>query len=747
MTVATIQIDIQGMSCASCLGRVETALGAADGVSNAQVNLATETATIQFDPAATTAAAIANISTLAGYPASLQIDPNAQHDRKAAEATDLARRVTIAAILTLPVFFLAMGAHTFHGIAMWVENTLGSQTDKLIQFALTTVIMAWPGLDFYRKGIPALFKGAPDMNALVALGTLAAWGFSTIATFTPQILPEGSRGVYFEAAAVIITLILLGRLLEARAKGQTGDAIRKLINLAPKTARVIRKGKVIDLDITKIVVNDKIEVRPGAQIPVDGTISDGTSHIDESMITGEPIPARKTIGDAVTGATINGTGALIVTATRVGGDTTLAQIIRMVQDAQGARLPIQELVNRVTGWFVPVVLGLAALTVLVWLTFGPDPALGLALVSGVSVLIVACPCAMGLATPTSIMVGTGRAAEMGVLFRKGDALQQLQSANVVAFDKTGTLTMGKPTLTTFSVASDFDAGTVLQLAASIEAQSEHPIGHAVVNAATDKSLSLLTVKDFNTITGYGLQGQVNGQNIFIGAARLMERENVNITEKTTEASTLAQQGQSPFYIAINGKLGALMAVSDPVKPNAAEIITALHEMGLKVAMITGDNAQTAQVVANQLNIDTVIADVLPDGKVDAINQLKTNSQTVAFVGDGINDAPALATADIGIAIGTGTDVAIESADMVLMSGDLAGVLRAFAISHATMRNIKQNLFWAFAYNAALIPVAAGLLYPINGMLLSPMLAAGAMALSSVFVITNALRLRRAGMAA
>lgn len=742
MTVETIQIDIQGMSCASCLGRVETALSGAKGVTEAQVNLATETGTVHFDPDLITASEIANISTLAGYPASLQIDPNAQHDRKAAEATELAQRVKIAAILTVPVFILAMGAHTFHSFAMWIEATLGSQNDKLIQFALTTIIMAWPGYDFYRKGIPALLKGAPDMNALVALGTLAAWGFSTIATFTPSILPVGSRGVYFEAAAVIITLILLGRLLEARAKGQTGDAIRKLINLAPKTARVIRKGKVIDLDITKIVVNDKIEVRPGAQIPVDGTISEGTSHIDESMITGEPIPARKTIGDNVTGATINGTGALIITATRVGGDTTLAQIIRMVQDAQGARLPIQELVNRVTGWFVPVVLGLAALTVLIWLTLGPDPALGLALVSGVSVLIVACPCAMGLATPTSIMVGTGRAAEMGVLFRKGDALQQLQSATVVAFDKTGTLTLGKPTLTTFSPANGFDGTTTLQIAASLEAQSEHPIGTAVVNASSEP---LLPVKDFNTLTGYGLQGTINGDKVLIGNARLMQREDINITEKTTEATTLAQQGQSPFYIAINGQLAALIAVSDPIKPNAAEIIAALHEMGLKVAMITGDNSQTASAVAKTLNIDTVIADVLPDGKVDAITQLKANTQTVAFVGDGINDAPALATADIGIAIGTGTDVAIESADMVLMSGDLSGVLRAFAISHATMRNIKQNLFWAFAYNAALIPVAAGVLYPINGTLLSPMLAAGAMALSSVFVITNALRLRRAGI--
>lgn len=743
----TLRIEIQGMTCASCVGRVEKALGTAEGVSTAQVNLATETATIDFDPTLTSPVEIAKVSTKAGYPASVQIDPAAQQDRKADEAIALSRRVKIAAILTIPVFALAMGAHFIPGVATWIDSTIGAQADKVIQFALTTLIMIWPGADFYRKGVPALLKGAPDMNALVALGTLAAWGFSTIATFTPSILPAGSRGVYFEAAAVIITLILLGRLLEARAKGQTGDAIRKLIGLAPKQANVLRKGKVIALAIEKIVVSDIVEIKPGEQVAVDGTVTEGSSLIDESMLTGEPIPVRKTIGDPVTGGTINGSGTILVEATKVGADTTLAQIIRMVQDAQGARLPIQELVNKVTGWFVPVVLVLATLTVIVWLTFGPDPALGLALVSGVSVLIVACPCAMGLATPTSIMVGTGRAAEMGVLFRKGDALQQLQSATIVAFDKTGTLTKGKPTLMTFSVTDGHDDNDVLQKAASIEALSEHPIGSAIVTAATDKGLEITKPNSFSAIAGYGVQATIDGDTILIGAARLMDRENIDRASLADQADTLAQQGQTPFYMAINGKLAALFAVTDPIKDNAAEIIRGLHAMDLKVAMITGDDAGTAQNVAGILGIDTVIANVLPDGKVAALDGLRKDGDIVAFVGDGINDAPALASADIGIAIGSGTDVAIESADMVLMSGDLSGVMRAFAISHATMRNIRQNLFWAFAYNAALIPVAAGVLYPINGMLLSPMLAAGAMALSSVFVVTNALRLRRAGLVA
>ena len=743
----TLRIEIQGMTCASCVGRVEKALGTAEGVSTAQVNLATETATIDFDPTLTSPIEIAKVSTKAGYPASVQIDPAAQQDRKADEAIALSLRVKIAAILTIPVFALAMGAHFIPGVATWIDSTIGAQADKVIQFALTTLIMIWPGADFYRKGVSALLKGAPDMNALVALGTLAAWGFSTIATFAPSILPAGSRGVYFEAAAVIITLILLGRLLEARAKGQTGDAIRKLIGLAPKQANVIRKGKVIALAIEKIVVSDIVEIKPGEQVAVDGTVTEGSSLIDESMLTGEPIPVRKTIGDPVTGGTINGSGTILVEATKVGADTTLAQIIRMVQDAQGARLPIQELVNKVTGWFMPVVLVLATLTVIVWLTFGPDPALGLALVSGVSVLIVACPCAMGLATPTSILVGTGRAAEMGVLFRKGDALQQLQSATIVAFDKTGTLTKGKPTLTTFSVTDGHDDNDVLQKAASIEALSEHPIGSAIVTAATDKGLEITKPNSFSAIAGYGVQATIDGDTILIGAARLMDRENIDRASLADQADTLAQQGQTPFYMAINGKLAALFAVTDPIKDNAAEIIRGLHAMDLKVAMITGDDAGTAQNVAGILGIDTVIANVLPDGKVAALDGLRKDGDIVAFVGDGINDAPALASADIGIAIGSGTDVAIESADMVLMSGDLSGVMRAFAISHATMRNIRQNLFWAFAYNAALIPVAAGVLYPINGMLLSPMLAAGAMALSSVFVVTNALRLRRAGMVA
>ncbi|MFT6447282.1 MAG: Cu+-exporting ATPase, partial [Sulfitobacter pontiacus] len=547
--------------------------------------------------------------------------------------------------------------------------------------------------------------------------------------------------VYFEAAAVIVVLILLGRFLEARAKGRTGAAIQKLLGLQARTARVMRDGESIEIEIDALVQGDIVIVRPGERIAVDGEVIEGTSRVDESMLTGEPIPAEKSAGDPVTGGTVNGAGSLQFRATRVGADTTLAQIIRMVEEAQGAKLPIQGLVDRITLWFVPAVMAIAAATVLVWLVFGPDPALTMALIAGVSVLIIACPCAMGLATPTSIMVGTGRAAEMGVLFRKGDALQQLDSVDVVALDKTGTVTEGRPALTDLVLAEGFDRSTTLSKITAVESLSEHPVADAIVRAARAEGAPLAGAEGFQSVTGYGVRAVVEDVEVLVGADRYMAREGIDVSALTPEETKIASKGRTALYAAIDGRVAAVIGVADPVKPASRAAIAALHEKGLAVAMITGDKRETAEAIARETGIDHVVAGVLPDGKVAALDGLREGNKRIAFVGDGINDAPALAHADVGIAIGTGTDVAIESADVVLMSGDLRGVVNAFEVSRRTMRNIRQNLFWAFAYNVALIPVAAGVLYPAFGLLLSPILAAGAMALSSVFVLTNALRLR------
>jgi Cu+-exporting ATPase len=739
-TTAEVTLDIENMTCASCVGRVEKALKAGAGVLEASVNLATETALVKFTAGVTTPAKIADLSTQAGYPAKAEKqDYTDKAERKAQEITTIGRMTLLAAILALPVFAMEMGGHIFPALQDFINSTIGLQNSRLLQFVLTTAVLLGPGLTFYTKGFPALFKGAPDMNSLVALGTSAAYGFSLIATFAPNLLPAGTANVYYEAAAVIVVLILLGRFLEARAKGRTGQAIRKLVGLQPKTARVERDGEVFELSIDEIIVGDLIHTRPGEKIAVDGAVQTGSSFVDESMITGEPVPVEKTNGADVVAGTVNGTGAITFRATKVGNDTMLAQIIQMVEQAQGAKLPIQGMVDKITAWFVPAVMIFAVLTVVVWFIFGPDPVLGFALVAGVSVLIIACPCAMGLATPTSIMVGTGRAAEMGVLFRKGQALQMLQEVSVVAVDKTGTLTEGNPELTDLIVADGFEFDEVLLHIAAVEATSEHPIAQAIVRAAKD--MALPKVRDFNSQTGYGVQATVNGKIILIGADRFMARENVAIGTLKTQGDDLAKSGKTPLYAAIDGKISAVIAVSDPIKKTTPAAITALHDLGLKVAMITGDNQATANAIAKELGIDHVVAEVLPEGKVAALNALRKDTTKLAFVGDGINDAPALAMADVGIAIGTGTDVAIEAADVVLMSGDLGGVVNAFHISRQTMRNIRQNLFWAFGYNTLLIPVAAGALYPFSGIMLSPVLAAGAMALSSVFVLTNALRLR------
>ncbi len=740
---AAQELLIEGMTCASCVGRVERALKAVPGVQSASVNLATERASVQGS--ADRAALLAAVSK-AGYAASVVEDSGSSEDQQAQRHADelrvLKRDLWLAAALTLPVFVLEMGAHLVPAFHHVIATSLGTRNSWLLQFVLTTLVLVFPGRRFYQKGIPALLRAAPDMNSLVAVGTLAAYGFSLVATFLPRLLPAGTVNVYYEAAAVIVTLILLGRVLEAKAKGRTSEAIKRLLKLQAKTARVRREGTVVELPLAQIASGDVIEVRPGERIAVDGEVIDGDSYVDESMISGEPVPVQKAPGSSVIGGTVNQTGALGVRATAVGGATVLAQIIRLVEQAQSAKLPIQTLVDRITLWFVPIVMGLAALTFVVWLLFGPDPALTFGLVNAVAVLIIACPCAMGLATPTSIMVGTGRGAELGVLFRKGEALQLLKEAQVVAVDKTGTLTEGRPVLTDLQLADGFQRSEVLARVAAVEDRSEHPIARAIVTAAQQENLQLPAVAAFESVTGYGVRAEVAGVRVEVGADRFMHTLGLDVAVFAADAQRLGEEGKSPLYAALDGRLAAIIAVSDPIKSDTRAAIARLHGLGLKVAMITGDNRRTADAIARQLGIDEVVAEVLPEGKVDAVRRLKAAHGQLAYVGDGINDAPALAEADVGLAIGTGTDVAIEAADVVLMSGSLQGVPNAIALSKATMGNIRQNLFWAFAYNTALIPVAAGVLYPLWGILLSPVFAAGAMALSSVFVLGNALRLKR-----
>jgi Au+-exporting ATPase len=738
----TTELAVEGMTCASCVGRVERALRKVPGVSEASVNLATERATVRgVAPSEALIAAIAK----AGYEART-LAPEGDHAeasaRKDAERVALQRDLLVATALALPVFLLEMGSHLIPGVHHWIAAHIGVQNSWYLQFVLTTLVMALPGRRFYVHGIPALWRLAPDMNSLVAVGTTAAYAYSLVATFAPGMLPTGTVNVYYEAAAVIVALILLGRFLEARAKGRTSQAIQRLVGLQAKVAHVVRDGREVDVPITDVKAGDTVAVRPGERVPVDGELVEGHSFVDESMVTGEPIPVEKTLGSPVVGGTVNQQGAFMLRATAVGGQTVLAQIIRLVEQAQGSKLPIQAVVDKVTLWFVPAVMAAALLTFVLWLVWGPSPSLSYALVNAVAVLIIACPCAMGLATPTSIMVGTGRGAEMGVLFRKGEALQLLKDACVVAVDKTGTLTEGRPSLTDLEVAPGFDEAHVLSLIAAVEARSEHPIARAIVQAAEARGLALPPLDAFDSVTGMGVRATVVGARVEVGADRYMRSLGLPVEVFADTAERLGNEGKSPLYAAVDGQLAAIVAVADPIKPSTPAAIAALHALGLKVAMITGDNARTARAIAARLGIDEVVAEVLPEGKVATLQRLKSTHGRVAFVGDGINDAPALAEADVGLAIGTGTDVAMEAADVVLMSGHLQGVPNAIALSRATLGNIRQNLFWAFAYNTALIPVAAGLLYPAYGVLLSPVFAAGAMALSSVFVLGNALRLRR-----
>ena len=746
--VDDVELDIEGMSCASCVNRVEKALETVPGVLGASVNLATERASVRYSAGSLEVGDLERAVRKTGYEAHRHGDgtpADGAADGRDEEMRALGRSLALSAALTVPVFLLAMGDHLVPGVHRLIGATIGEETNRIVQFVLTTAVLFGPGLRFYRTGGPALMRGAPEMNSLVVLGASAAWAYSVVATFAPSVLPAGTAHVYFEAAAVIVTLILAGRFMEARAKGRTGEAIRRLARLRAKTARVVRDGVEEDVDLDRVAVGDEVRVRPGEKVPVDGVVVEGSSFVDESMVTGEPVPAEKGVGDEVTGGTINQSGAFGFRATRVGSDTVLAQIIRMVEQAQGAKLPIQTMVDRVTGWFVPAVIAAAAATFLAWLVLGPAPALAFALVNGVAVLIVACPCAMGLATPTSIMVGTGRAAELGVLFRRGEALQTLRSAETIVFDKTGTLTKGRPELTDLSVADGFERSDVLGAVAAVEARSEHPIAAAIVEAARKEGIEPASAEGFEAMAGHGARATVAGRTVAVGSDRLMRALGLDVSAFAADAEALGDRGRTPLYAALDGRLAAILAVADAPKPSSKAAVAALHDLGLRVAMVTGDNRRTAEAVAAGLGIDEVVAEVLPKGKVDAIRRLR-EAGAVAFVGDGINDAPALAEADVGIAIGTGTDVAVESAEVVLISGDLVGVVNAIALSRATIRNIKQNLFWAFGYNVVLIPLAAGVLYPAYGLLLSPMLAAAAMAFSSVFVLGNALRLKRTGPA-
>jgi heavy metal translocating P-type ATPase len=751
--VAEHEFSVSGMTCASCVSRVERALKRVDGVLEANVNLASERATLRYLPAAAPVSRLKQAIRDAGYGVMEVAEgvsrADAEREARDAERRELLQAVWVAAVLTVPLFVLDMGAMLIPPLDAFLHGLMSMQSWAYLFFVLATAVQFGPGLRFYQKGWPALVRRSPDMNSLVMLGTTAAYGYSVVATFAPWVLPAGTVHVYYEASAVIVTLILVGRYLEALAKGRTGNAIRTLLGLQARTALVVRDGGEVEIDIDEVVRGDEIVVRPGGRIPVDGLVVDGSSYVDESMITGEPIPVAKAAGDEVVGGTINTTGSFRFRATKVGADTVLAQIIAMVEAAQGAKLPIQALVDRVVMYFVPVVIGIAAVTLGLWLAFGPQPALTFALVNTVAVLIIACPCAMGLATPTSIMVGTGKAAEMGVLFRNGIALQSLQDAEVVAIDKTGTLTKGRPELTDVHTVAGADELEVLALVAALESRSEHPIGSAIVAGARERGAKEAVVEHVEAVPGFGIGGRVDGHEVHVGAGRYMARLALDATNLHSTVQALAEDGKTAVYVAVDGRVVAALAVADPIKESSPAAVAALHALGLRVAMVTGDDQRTANAIARRLGIDEVLAEVLPDGKAEAVRALQAQGRKVAFVGDGINDAPALAQADVGVAIGTGTDVAIESADVVLMSGDLRNVPNAIGLSKATLRNIKQNLFWAFAYNASLIPVAAGVLYPFIGVLLSPVLAAAAMGLSSVFVLTNALRLRgfRAPLAA
>ena len=738
---------VGGMTCASCVARVEQALSSVPGVISANVNLASEKATVEYVEG-TEVADLRRAVEEAGY--ELGSEAETLEDVTTASQREIRKirnRFILAAVLGLTILALSLP---------WSPSFAGK---LYLLWALATPVQFWAGWRFYRGTWGALKHRTADMNTLVAVGTSAAYFYSVVAVLFPSLFAAAGRGadVYFDTAAVIIALILLGRFLEARARGQTSEAIKKLIGMQPKTALVIRDGEESEIPIEDVQFGDLILVRPGERVPVDGIIREGYSSIDESMITGESIPVEKTVGDEVIGATINKTGSFQFEATKVGKDTTLAQIIRLVEEAQGSKAPIQRLADVIASYFVPIVIGIAVTTFIIWYFIGPAPALTYAFLNFVAVLIIACPCALGLATPTAIMVGTGRGAEHGVLIRSAEALERSHKIGAVLLDKTGTLTLGEPKVTDIFAIPSSSQEEVLQLAASAEHGSEHPLGEAIVRAASEKKLEASPASDFNAIPGQGVEASVAGKKLLLGNLRLITDRGLSLNGLEAEAEHLWERGKTVMFLGVDSQVMGIIALADTLKPNAREALEEIHKMSIEAVMLTGDNRRTAEAIAREVGIDRVLAEVLPEHKSREVRKLQGKGKVVAMVGDGINDAPALAQADVGIAIGTGTDVAMETGDITLISGDLGGIVTAISLSKRTMRTIKQNLFWAFAYNTALIPVAAGVLYLVFGNIgvpsglhfilgnygfLNPILAAAAMAASSVTVVFNSLRLRR-----
>jgi Cu+-exporting ATPase len=688
-------------------------------------------------PASTGPASTGPASTIGAPAAGAKDTEAAAAAERRAEISDLTRRLAVGAVLTVPVLFAVMAHEVFK--AGWVPSAL---LNHWVQFALITPVMFYTGWPIHRTGWLALAHRSADMNSLITLGTVAAYGYSVLVTVAPGLVPADVRGVYYEAVGTILTLILLGRLIETKAKAGTGQAIRELLGLQARTARVIRDGSETEIPVEDVRVGDEIVIRPGEKIPVDSVVLAGSSAVDESMVTGEPMPAVKRAGDGVIGATINTTGSLRVRAEKVGADTMLAQIVRLVRQAQASRAPIQRLADVISGYFVPAVIAIAIVTFTVWFTVGPAPALTLALVSAVAVLIIACPCALGLATPLSVMVGTGKGAQAGILIRSAEALETAHKLDTIVLDKTGTITAGRPALTGIRPAGRFAEDELLTLVAAAEADSEHPLGAAITTAARERGLALPAATGFASVTGKGVRATVAGRTVLAGAARLLADAGIDAAGLADDAAALSAAGNTPVLTAIDGEPAGVLAIADPVKDDSAAAIAALHRLGIEVVMLTGDSAATAAAIAGQVGVRRVLAEVLPEHKAGEIRRLQAEGRKAGMVGDGINDAPALAAADVGLAIGTGTDVAIEAAGITLISGSLAGVVTAIGLSRATMRNIRQNLFFALGYNAIGIPVAAGVLYPAFGLRLSPMLAAAAMAASSLSVVANANRLRR-----
>ncbi len=733
---------ISGMSCAACSSRIEHRLNKLESVEKASVNLTTERADIQYDETKLTSEEIMNIIGSMGFGATPFEEVNLDAEEKKKQRALKMQKVKfiVSAVFAVPLLYIAMAPMISSALPFpsFLSHGAYPLRNAVVQLLLCIPVIL-TGYRFYTAGFSNLFHGAPNMDSLVALGTSAAFLYSIYSTI---LVARGNlahaHDLYFESAAVIICLVLLGKLMEANSKGKTGEAIKKLMGLAPKTATVLRDGKETELLIDEVIEGDLLLVKPGAKIPVDGEVVEGTTSIDESMLTGESLPVEKAPGDTVTGASINKNGFIKIKATRVGKDTALAQIIKLVEDAQGSKAPIAKMADVVSGKFVPIVLVIAAVAAIIWLIAGKG--ITFALTTFITVLVIACPCALGLATPTAIMVGTGKGAQNGVLFKGGEALEITHKVQVAVFDKTGTITEGKPKVTDILPAFGYDQDTLLYFAASAEKGSEHPLGDAIVEKA--EAMTLSEIKDFQSITGKGISGTIDGKNVLLGNQSLMEEHSIAISNFPAKADALASDGKTPMFVAIDKTPAGIIAVADMVKPSSRAAIKTLHEMGIKTAMITGDNKKTADAIAKQVGIDLVLAEVLPQDKAAEVQRLQQDGNVVAMVGDGINDAPALAQADVGIAIGSGTDVAIESADIVLMKSDLADVAFAIGLSHATIRNIKQNLLWALGYNTLGIPIAAGLLYAFGGPRLNPMFAAAAMSLSSVSVVANALRLNR-----